>query len=76
MVSAQYLNILAMQRSDASFVVPFWYTAPVFAAIYDFFLFDQGVGFNSLVGIAMIVAGGGIVAYRENRASARAASRQ
>ncbi|NKB75673.1 MAG: EamA family transporter [Gammaproteobacteria bacterium] len=65
MMLAQYCNIEAMKRSDASFVTPFWYGAPVFAAVYDYLLFKQVVSSWSVVGITLIILGGIVIAYRE-----------
>jgi len=65
MVLAQYFNIQAMKRGDVSFVVPFWYAAPLFAAIYDYLLFRQIISMWSVVGITMIIMGGIIISYRE-----------
>lgn len=68
MMLAQYCNIEAMKRSDASFVTPFWYGAPVFAALYDYLLFHQVVSGWSVVGITLIILGGIIISYRERLA--------
>ena len=64
MVLAQLCNILAMRRGDASFVAPFWYAAPVFAALYDYLVFGQLLGAYSVIGIAMIAAGGIVISTR------------
>lgn len=68
MIGVQVTNILAMQRSDASFVAPFWYATPAFAAVYDYFVFQQGVAAASGFGILLIVAGGLIISWREHLA--------
>lgn len=69
MMLAQYCNIEAMKRSDASFITPFWYGAPVFAAIYDYLLFKQVVSSWSVVGITLIIIGGIVISYRERLAN-------
>ena len=68
MIGVQSTNILAMQRSDASFVAPFWYAAPAFAAVYDFLVFQQAVSLPSGTGILLIIAGGVIISWREHLA--------
>jgi drug/metabolite transporter (DMT)-like permease len=68
MIGVQATNILAMQRGDASFVAPFWFATPAFAAIYDYLVFQQGVSVASGVGISLIVAGGVIISWREHLA--------
>ena len=67
MALTQYFNTLALSRSDISYVAPFWYSAPLFAVVYDFFLFDHLVTFWSAVGIALIMCGGMTITYREGR---------
>ena len=66
MIGVQATNILAMQRSDASFVAPFWYATPAFAAVYDYLVFEQGVAMASGIGIVLIGAGGVIISWREH----------
>ncbi len=68
MIGVQATNILAMQRGDASFVAPFWYATPAFAAVYDFLVFGQGIAAASGIGILLIVAGGVIISWREHLA--------
>ena len=68
MIGVQATNILAMQRGDASFVAPFWYATPAFAAVYDYLVFRQGVALASAIGILLIVTGGVIIAWREHLA--------
>ena len=74
MIGVQTTNILAMQRGDASFVAPFWYATPAFAAIYDYLVFQQGVAMASGIGILLIVAGGVIISWREHMAKQRRAT--
>lgn len=67
MALAQTCFIQAMRRADASFVVPFSYATLIFAALYDFSIFDARPQFTSLLGATIIVAGGAILAWREGR---------
>jgi len=67
MASAQTCFIQAIRRADASFVSPFWYATLVFAAFYDFLLFSVRPDAVSLLGASIIVAGAGLLAWREAR---------
>ena len=67
MALTQYFNTLALSRSDISYVAPFWYSAPLFAVFFDYFLFDHLVTLWSAVGIALIMCGGITITYREGR---------
>ena len=67
MILVQTSNIMAMQRADAGFVAPFWYATPAFAAVYDWLAFDHLVDTLSASGIAMIIAAGAFISWREHR---------
>ena len=67
MVSAQALFIHALRRAEASFAVPLFYLTLVFAALYDFALFGQGLAAASMVGAALVVAGAIIISVRGGR---------
>jgi len=67
MLGAQALFIQALRAADASYVVPFFYTTLVFAALYDLALFGDRPDRLSLLGIAIIVAGAMLLAWRERR---------
>lgn len=64
MVTAQMLFIQANRRSDASFLAPIFYTASLFAAVYDFVLFDVSLTTSSVIGISLIIGGATILAVR------------
>ncbi len=68
MIGVQATNILAMQRGDASFVAPFWYATPAFAAVFDYLVFGQTVAAASGFGILLIVAAGLVISWRERLA--------
>ncbi len=57
MVSAQVMFVQANRRGDASLVAPIFYTASLFAALYDFFLFNVTLSSNSVIGIGLILVG-------------------
>jgi drug/metabolite transporter (DMT)-like permease len=67
MLGAQALFIQAMRAADASYVVPFFYTTLIFAAVYDVALFGDWPDLWSQLGIAIILAGAGLLAWRERR---------
>ena len=66
MAAVQGLFLLAMRRSDASFVVPFWYLTLVFAAGFDFLVFEILPGLRSLTGAALIIVSALVLAWRES----------
>ncbi len=65
MVMAQTLFLQGMKRGDASFVMPFFYSALVFAALYDALVFGAIPVPLSIAGAALIVAGAVVLAWRE-----------
>lgn len=67
MVTAQTCFILAMKNADASYVIPFFYATLVFAALYDFGVFQVIPEAISLIGAAIIIAGALFLAFREQQ---------
>lgn len=67
MLSAQVLFIQANRRSDASFLAPIFYTASLFAALYDYLIFDEPLTASSMVGISLIIAGAALLTWRGAR---------
>lgn len=57
MVGAQSLFIQAMRHSDASYVIPAFYAALIFAALYDYWLFSVVPEPLAIAGAALIVVG-------------------
>ncbi|MEM9580954.1 MAG: DMT family transporter [Pseudomonadota bacterium] len=68
MAAAQACYLNAVARADASFVVPFSYTALLFAALYDSLVFGVVPDALSWTGACVIVAGAALLAWREARA--------
>ena len=64
MLSAQVLFIQANRRSDASYLAPIFYTASLFAALYDYIFFDEALTRTSGIGIALIILGAALLTWR------------
>ncbi|MGH1490219.1 MAG: DMT family transporter [Acidimicrobiales bacterium] len=64
MLSAQVLFIQANRRSDASYLAPIFYTASLFAALYDYIFFDEPLTGTSAIGIALIITGAALLTWR------------
>lgn len=67
MVTAQTFFILAMKCADASYVIPFFYATLVFAAAYDFGIFDVVPEPLSILGALIIIMGAVFLAFRERQ---------
>lgn len=67
MVSAQSLFLLALRRGDASFVAPLFYATLVFAALYDFVIYDAIPTTLSGIGAGIIILGALLMAWSERR---------
>lgn len=65
MACAQAAFVNAMSRAEASFVAPISYTTLVFAAGLDFIVFGMRPDAISVIGAAIILAGAGLMAWRE-----------
>ncbi|MDO5646925.1 DMT family transporter [Paracoccus sp. (in: a-proteobacteria)] len=63
----QALNLLAMRRDDASFVVPFFYLTLIWAALFDLWWFEVLPDGISLIGAAVIIAGALLLVLRDRR---------
>ena len=70
MVLIQTCFIQAISRMEASFVTPFWYAVPLFAALFDLWLFEQYLSTTSTIGILLITMGG-VVICRRSKESAK-----
>ncbi|CUK05209.1 carboxylate/amino acid/amine transporter [Ruegeria denitrificans] len=67
MACAQACFVNGMARADASFVAPISYATLIFAAFYDFAVFDVIPDIVSQIGSAIILTGGLILVWRETR---------
>lgn len=71
MIAAQTCFVNAMARAEASFVSPFFYATLIFAVLYDFGIFKVLPSATSGIGIAFILVGAIILAWREGKKSAQ-----
>jgi len=69
MVTAQAFFIQSMRAGEASLMVPFSYATLLFAGFYDLILFNVLPDRLSLMGAAIILASGIVLAVREGRKS-------
>lgn len=67
MACAQACFVNAMKRAEASFVVPFSYATLVVAGLYDVAFFKVVPDAVALLGMATILCGAGLLAWREAR---------
>ena len=67
MVTGQMMFLFAMRASDASLVAPFIYATLLFVGGLDFVILGVQPDATSLLGGAIIIAGGSYVAIREHR---------
>jgi len=67
MIAAQACYVNAMARADASFVAPFSYATLVSAAVLDAKVFGTTPDIVSYIGIAIILTGALLLAWREGR---------
>ena len=65
MLCAQICFIQAMKKSEAHFVVPYFYSTLVFVCIYDFLIFQILPDEISIIGAAFIIFGGIILYFSE-----------
>lgn len=65
MVSGQSLFIQSMKRGEASLVMPAFYFVLVFAALYDFAIYDEWPSLLATIGSAMIIASAFMLSRKE-----------
>ncbi|MEM6635458.1 MAG: DMT family transporter [Pseudomonadota bacterium] len=65
MATAQICFVNSLARAETSFIVPFSYAALIFAAVYDAVVFSALPDSVSVLGAAVIITGGGLLAWRE-----------
>ncbi|MEL6168273.1 MAG: DMT family transporter [Pseudomonadota bacterium] len=70
MAGAQTCYVNALARAEASFVVPFSYATLIFAAGLDYLVFRALPGPFTVLGSALIIGAGIVLAWREGRPQA------
>jgi drug/metabolite transporter (DMT)-like permease len=65
MACAQACFVNGMARADASFVAPVSYATLIFAAFYDFVIFNVIPDRISIIGSSIILTGALILVWRE-----------
>jgi drug/metabolite transporter (DMT)-like permease len=65
MAAAQVFFLTSMRDGDASYVVPFMYSALIFAAALDYVFFADAPDLFGVIGAVVIVAGAIFLALRE-----------
>ena len=63
MVCGQLPFIRAAAISEASFIVPFYYSTLIYAAIFGFLFFAEVSGLSMMVGGGLIAVGGLVIAF-------------
>ena len=74
--SPHLLIVLAYARAEASLIAPLAYLQIVSATFLGFMLFGDLPALSAWVGIAIIIASGGFIAFRERRVPTGAAGRR
>jgi len=65
-IAAQYLTLRGYKLADVSIVGPVNYTWIIFAALIGFLFFEEIPGYGTVLGSALIVSGGVILALLKN----------
>ena len=71
MVTAQALFLRGMTLGEAAFVAPFLFLTLPFAALYGGLFFGEIPALTTVAGAGLILAGAGILGWRERRAGRR-----
>jgi S-adenosylmethionine uptake transporter len=64
-LSGQFLMSWSYARAEAQYLIPTEYSAFVWAILFGWFFFDEGVVWTTLVGAGLIIAGC-LIAARSN----------
>lgn len=60
-----FLVILSYRRGEAAVVAPMQYSQIIWATIFGWFIFDEGLEVTTLIGTAIIIASGVYIVWRE-----------
>ena len=67
--TASRLIISAYQAGEAAIIAPMQYSQIIWASIYGFFFFDEGIDLTTGIGAGIIIASGMYIVLRESRGS-------
>ena len=65
--TASRLIISAYQAGEAAIIAPMQYSQIIWASIYGFFFFDEGIDLTTGIGAGIIIASGMYIVLRESR---------
>jgi drug/metabolite transporter (DMT)-like permease len=68
-VIASILLIAAYRAGEAAIIAPMQYSQILWASLFGFLLFDEGVDLNTALGAAIVIASGLYIVARESRSS-------
>ena len=68
--TASRLIISAYKAGEAAIIAPMQYSQIIWASIYGFFFFDEGIDLPTALGTAVIIASGMYIVLRESRSDA------
>lgn len=69
-LTASFLIILAYRAGEAVVVAPMQYSQILWATVYGYLLFDEGLDAPTILGAGIIIASGVYIVWREGRAGA------
>ena len=71
-LTASFLVILAYRAGEAAIVAPMQYSQILWATVYGYFLFGEGLDGATILGAGVIIASGLYIVFRETRTGASA----
>ncbi len=71
-LTASFLVILAYRAGEAAIVAPMQYSQILWATVYGYFLFGEGLDGATVLGAGVIIASGLYIVFRETRTGASA----
>lgn len=68
-LTGAFLQILAYREGEAAIVAPMQYSQIVWAVIYGWFFFDEGIDGPTMLGAGVVIASGTYIVWRESTAN-------
>lgn len=66
---AGLLLIVAYKNAEAAIVAPMQYSQIIWAAVFGYWLFNESINLQTLLGVAIIILSGLYIVFRESKAS-------